>query len=65
MSSAALFFSGLLVTFVFSVGIGLLVWGAILDGRYDREVRARLRPAESEAVVTVVRGVEPGLDEAA
>ena len=65
MSSAALFFSGLLVTFVFSVGMGLLVWGAILDGRYDREVCARLRPAESEAVVTVVRGVEPGLDEAA
>ena len=65
MSNAALFASGLLITFVFTVGIGLLVWGAILDGRYDREVRARLGWPDPEAVVTVMPRAEPGLDEAA
>jgi hypothetical protein len=65
MSNAALFFSGLLVTLVFSIGIGLLVWGAILDGRYDREVHARLRSAGSDGVAAVVPGAESGLDEAA
>jgi hypothetical protein len=42
MSNAALFASGTLITLVFVIGIGLLVWGAILDGRYHREVRDQM-----------------------
>ena len=42
MSNAALFASGTLITLVFVIGIGLLVWGAILDGRYNREVRDQM-----------------------
>jgi len=42
MNSVALFAYGVLVTLVVGFGIGLLVWGAILDGRHDHEVRARL-----------------------
>jgi hypothetical protein len=50
MSSVALFAYGVLVTLLVGAGIGLLVWGAILDGRYDREVREglRLRPVAGE-----------------
>jgi len=42
MNSVALFAYGVLVTLIVGFGIGLLVWGAVLDGRHDREVRARL-----------------------
>jgi hypothetical protein len=47
MSNAALFFSGFLVTLAVVVGIGLLIWGAILDGRYNREVQELARAARS------------------
>jgi hypothetical protein len=46
MSNGALFASGFLITIVFSIGIGLLIWGAILDGRYNQEVQARLRSSD-------------------
>jgi nitrogen fixation-related uncharacterized protein len=39
MSSVALFALGMAVTLLVGASIGLLVWGAILDGRYDDERR--------------------------
>ncbi|MFO7573120.1 MAG: hypothetical protein R6W48_11070 [Gaiellaceae bacterium] len=48
MNTVALFAYGTLVTLIVVFGIGLLVWGAILDGRYEREVRARVREAADE-----------------
>lgn len=47
MSNAALFFSGFLVTLAVVVGIGLLIWGAILDGRYNRQMQEFARAQES------------------
>ena len=55
MSGVALFAYGTLVTLIVTFGIGLLVWGAILDGRYEREVRARLGGSTGDG-----REVEPG-----
>jgi hypothetical protein len=52
MSGIALFAYGTLVTLIVAFGIGLLVWGAILDGRYEREVRARLREATEDGLET-------------
>lgn len=49
MSNAALFASGALITLVFTIGAGLLVWGAILDGRYNREVQDRMKSAAADA----------------
>jgi hypothetical protein len=40
MSSLALFALGVAVTLLVGASISLLVWGAILDGRYDDEQRA-------------------------
>jgi len=37
MSAAGLFALGFVVTLVVSISMGLLVWGAILDGRDVRE----------------------------
>jgi hypothetical protein len=48
MNTVALFAYGTLVTLIVAFGIGLLVWGAILDGRYEREVRARVRDSREE-----------------
>jgi hypothetical protein len=42
MSTVALFAVGVLVSLTTLTGIGLLVWGAVLDGRYERERRARI-----------------------
>jgi hypothetical protein len=41
MSTAALFAVGLLVTLVVGVAIVLLIYAAVLDGRYDRQQRRR------------------------
>ena len=41
MSAFGLFLVGTVVTLISLTGIGLLVWGAVLDGRYARETRAR------------------------
>lgn len=43
MSSVALFALGMAVTLLVGASISLLVWGAILDGRYDDEQRAAAR----------------------
>lgn len=50
MNSVALFAYGAVVTLVVVFGLGLLVWGAILDGRYEREVRARIRDSREDGV---------------
>jgi hypothetical protein len=42
MSALGLFAVGAIVTVITLAGIGLLVWGAVLDGRDERETRARL-----------------------
>ena len=42
MSGVGLFLVGAAVTLIALAGIGLLVWGAVLDGRYEQESRARL-----------------------
>lgn len=42
MSTVGLFVVGVIVTAIALGGIGILVWGAVLDGRYEREMRARL-----------------------
>ena len=39
MSSIGLFIVGAIVTLIVAAAMGLLVWGAILDGRYEREQR--------------------------
>jgi len=49
MSAVGLFVVGAIVTAIALVGIGLLVWGAVLDGRYEREMRARLGAGPAEA----------------
>jgi hypothetical protein len=51
MSGIGLFVVGAIVTLITSCGIGLLVWGAVLDGRDEQESRARLGagPASPEA----------------
>ena len=40
MSAAALFAMGMVVTLIVGAGLGLLVYGAILDGRYAAERKA-------------------------
>ncbi|HXV32415.1 MAG TPA: hypothetical protein VD769_00290 [Gaiellaceae bacterium] len=49
MSSVALFALGIAVTLLVGASMSLLVWGAILDGRYEDEQRAAVgddrRPA--------------------
>jgi hypothetical protein len=60
MSSLALFVLGIAVTLLVGASISLLVWGAILDGRYDDEqreaARADRRPATGDEGL---RAVEP------
>ncbi len=46
MSNVALFLVGALVTLLVSASMALLIWGAILDGRDQREFEA----AERESV---------------
>jgi len=43
VSNVGLFVAGFLVTTLVSAALALLVWGAILDGRYEREQRAASR----------------------
>ncbi len=40
MSNIALFAVGCVVTLLVAAAIALLVWGAILDGRYNHEQQA-------------------------
>jgi hypothetical protein len=49
MSNLSLFVVGTLVTLLVAAAMGLLVWGAILDGRTQREFEAaERRSAERE-----------------
>jgi len=41
MSNIALFAIGCVVTLLVAAAMALLVWGAILDGRYDKEQQAK------------------------
>ena len=52
MSNVALFALAV-VTLLVGGAITLLVWGAILDGRYDDEQRAALRVTEPDSVRAV------------
>ena len=40
MSSLGLFLVGSVITLLVAASIGLLIWGAIMDGRYQSEQRA-------------------------
>jgi hypothetical protein len=40
MSNIGLFLVGAAVTMLVTFAMGLMVWGALLDGRYAREQRA-------------------------
>jgi hypothetical protein len=45
MSNVLLFGVGVVVTLLVLAALALLVWGAILDGRYERDRRRLARPA--------------------
>ncbi len=52
MSGTGIFVYGLAVTVVVGLAVAALAYGAILDGRYDREMKERLRtgrPDDSHA----------------
>ncbi len=49
MSNLGLFAVGVAVTLLVLAALGLLVWGAILDGRYDNEQRAAAEDASTRA----------------
>ena len=60
MSSLALFALGIAVTLLVGASISLLVWGAILDGRYDDEQREATRGERRPAVgEESLRTIEP------
>jgi len=52
MSAAAIFAVGVFVTLVVGAALGLLVYGAILDGRYAAEQRAEEEGPQPLRVVT-------------
>jgi hypothetical protein len=52
MSNLALFAVGVVVTAIVALGLGLLVYGAILDGRDEAERRA----LDNERVVPLFTG---------
>jgi hypothetical protein len=56
MSAAALFAMGVFVTLVVGAALGLLVYGAILDGRYAAERKAE---EENPPPLRVVAGHRP------
>ena len=49
MSNIGLFAIGAVVTLLVAASMALLIWGAILDGRYDNERRAAEEEASSRA----------------
>ncbi|HEY6068424.1 MAG TPA: hypothetical protein VIU81_06980 [Gaiellaceae bacterium] len=51
MSAAGLFAMGVVVTLIVCAALGLLVYGAILDGRYAAEHRADGAPQQPPRVV--------------
>ncbi len=49
MSNIGLFAVGTVVTLLVVAALGLLVWGAILDGRYENEQRTAADDAAARA----------------
>ena len=49
MSNIGLFAVGAVVTLLVVAALALLVWGAILDGRYENEQRAAAEDASTRA----------------
>lgn len=54
MNAWALFAYGLFVTMIVGVAIGLLIWGAILDGRYEEKMKEKRRADASERTASPV-----------
>jgi hypothetical protein len=61
MSTVGLFLMGVVVSLITVAALGLLVYAAVLDGRYEREQSAR--PADVVPIPTTSR--EPDLGQAA
>ena len=51
MSAAGLFAMGVVVTLIVCAALGLLVYGAILDGRYAAEHQADQAPQQPPHIV--------------
>jgi hypothetical protein len=51
VNAVALFAMGLVVTLIVCAALGLLVWGAILDGRYAAEHNADEAPHQAPRIV--------------
>jgi hypothetical protein len=51
VSAAGLFAMGLVVTLIVGAALGLLVYGAILDGRYAEEQEAEEAPQQRPRIV--------------
>ena len=51
MSAVGLFVIGMVVTLIVCAALGLLVWGAILDGRYAAEHNADEAPQQPPRIV--------------
>jgi hypothetical protein len=51
MSAAGLFAMGVVVTLIVCAALGLLVYGAVLDGRYAAEHRADQTPQQPPRIV--------------
>ena len=49
MSNIGLFAAGVVVTLLVVAALALLVWGAILDGRYENERRAAAEDGSTRA----------------
>ncbi len=49
MSNIGLFAVGAVVTLLVVAALALLVWGAVLDGRYENEQRAAAEDASTRA----------------
>lgn len=49
MSNVGLFAVGAVVTLLVVAALALLVWGAVLDGRYENEQRAAAEDASTRA----------------
>ncbi len=60
MSSIGLFAVGVVVTLLVVAALGLLVWGAILDGRYENEQRAAAEDARRARQDPALHAIDAG-----
>ena len=65
MNAVALFATGTVVTLLALAGAALLVWGAVLDGRDERESRLRLLEAAGARPASTNDHLETALPPAA